>query len=411
VGETVIAPTSQRSLRGTGFWWLWLNAAVLGLVVSADRFAFIWLVEDVLGSPTWASGLIVFALGAPVCAFVLTAGAMIDRHDRRRIMMSTQALGTAVLSVAAVLVWTGVMSLGVAVIVAVSFGCVVAFALPVRSALVPVLVGPANVMHAVVVMTVGANIAMIAGPLLVGGVIDSHGVGWAFATQAGCFALGLFTASRLVIPPHEVVERRPSVRTDIAEALGFIWHHPELRALFALLCVGGGLLGGGSFTLLPRIARDHFGQSADDAARLFALVGLGMVTTSLVLIRYRSRLRRRGLIFMGFMVVATTDQILQGLAPSFLVLQVLLFVWGLNGGLYLNLNQSLIQELTPLARMGRVMALNALVNAGLLPLGGLVAGVLASFIGPRPTLCVFGAAGLVCAVVALRRAHGLRRLA
>lgn len=407
----MLAPSSNRSLRGTGFWLLWINAAVLGLVVSADRFAFLWLVEDVLGSPTWASGVIVFSLGAPVCAFVLTAGAMIDRHDRRRIMMATQGLGTGVLVVAAVLVWTGVMSLGIAITVAVAFGCVVAFALPVRSALVPVLVGSQNVMHAVVVMTVGLNIAMIVGPLLAGGVIDRHGVGWAFATQALCFGVGWFTASRLVIPAHEVVEHRPSVRADIAEAVGFIWRHGELRALFALLCVGGGLLGGGSFTLLPRIARDHFGQGADDAARLFALVGLGMVTTSLLLIRFRSRLRRRGLIFMAFLVVATADQILQGLAPSFAVLQVLLFIWGLNGGLYLNLNQSLIQELTPLDRMGRVMALNALVNAGLLPLGGLVAGLVASGIGPRPTLCVFGAVGLGCAVTALARAKGLRALA
>ena len=66
-------------MAGTGFWLLWANAVMLALIVSADRFTFLWLVEDTLGSPSWASGLIVFAIGAPVCALVMTAGAMADR--------------------------------------------------------------------------------------------------------------------------------------------------------------------------------------------------------------------------------------------------------------------------------------------------------------------------------------------
>jgi predicted MFS family arabinose efflux permease len=169
-------------------------------------------------------------------------------------------------------------------------------------------------------------------------------------------------------------------------------------------------MGGGSFTLLPQIARDEFGRSASEAARLFALMGLGMIITSLMLMRYRSRLRRRGLVFMAFMVVGTANQVLQGWAPTFALLQGLLLVWGLTGGFYMNLNQSLIQELTPQDRMGRVMALNSLVQAGLMPIGGLLAGVLAQWIGAPLTLSLFGVAGLVSVIIALLRADALRSL-
>lgn len=419
MGERSTVTTSQRdapvagatgSLAGTGFWFLWANAVSLALIVSADRFTFLWLVEDTLGSPTWASGLIVFSLGAPVCALVLTAGALADRHDRRRMLLTTQAAGLGVVVVGAVLVWTEVINLGLAVVVAVAFGTVVAFAMPVRSSLVQALVGTERVMQAVVMLTVGSNVAMIVGPLLVGGVIEAYGVGWAFAVQAVCFAGGFVAATRIRVPPHPPVTDRRRIRSEIAEALRFVWHHDVLRALFVLLAVGGALMGGSAFTLLPRIARDEFGRDAAEAARLFALMGLGMVTTSLLLMRYRSRLRRRGLVFMSFMVFGTVDQIVQGVAPSFLVLEVLLLCWGLTGGMYANLNQALIQELTPPDRMGRVMALNAMVNAGLLPLGGLLSALVASAIGPRPALSAFGVLGLVCVLTALWRARGLRTL-
>ncbi len=398
-------------MRGTGFWLLWMNAVMMGLVVSADRFTFIWLVDDTLGSPTWAAGLVVFALGAPVCALVLTAGALVDRHDRRRILVITQSAGAAVLAGAALLVGAGWVNLPGAVAIAVVFGVVVAFALPVRSALVPALVGPTRVMHAVVVMTIGANVAMIAGPLMVGSVIDARGVAWAFAVQATFLLAGVASIWRLDVPPHPPVVERTRLRADIAVGLRYVWHHPELRALFGLLCVGGGLMGGGSFTLLPRLARDVFGRDAGEAARLFALLGLGMVSMSFVLMRYRHHIRRRGLFFMGFLVMGTTGQILQGVAPSFLFLQILMVLWGFTGGMYMNLNQSLIQELTPLDRMGRVMGLSTLVNAGLLPIGGLAAGVVASILGVRAALSLFGIAALLCVITALLRAKGLRALA
>lgn len=402
---------ASRSLKGTGFWLLWANAVLMGLVVSADRFTFIWLVDDTLGSPTWAAGVVVFALGAPVCALVLTAGALIDRHDRRRILLTTQTAGAGVLGMASLMVGAGWVNLPVALAIAAVFGVVVAFALPVRSALVPALVGPSRVMHAVVLMTIGSNVAMIGGPLLVGGVIDARGVAWAFAVQATCLAAGVVSAWRLEVPAHPVVTEHPRLRTDIAVGLRYVWHHPELRALFGLLCVGGGLMGGGSFTLLPRLARDEFGQSAGDAARLFALLGLGMVSMSFLLMRFRTRITRRGLVFMSFLVAGTTGQILQGLAPTFLTLEILMVLWGFTGGMYMNLNQSLIQELTPPDRMGRVMGLSTLVNAGLLPIGGLAAGVVASSVGVRGALSLFGTAALLCVITALVRAKGLRALA
>jgi predicted MFS family arabinose efflux permease len=213
---------------------------------------------------------------------------------------------------------------------------------------------------------------------------------------------------RLVVPSLPARTSDTRLRTDVMEGLRFVWRGGSLRPLFFLLGVGGGLMMGGAVALLPKIARDEFGRSAAESSRLFALMGVGMILTSLLLIRHRQRIRRRGLVFMCAMVVGTSNQVLQGVVPSFFWLQVLLLIWGIGGGIYMNLNQTLIQELTPAGHMGRVMSLTALTQAGLVPIGALVASSLAGVIGPRATMSVFGSVALACVLAALTFAKELR---
>ena len=168
---------------------------------------------------------------------------------------------------------------------------------------------------------------------------------------------------------------------------------------------------GSAVALLPKIARDEFGRSADDSGLLFALMGAGMIATSIGLIRHRQRITRRGLVFMLGMVAGTSNQIVQGFVPSYLWLAVLMFLWGASGGFYMNINQTLIQELTPREKMGRVMSLTSLTQGGLVPLGALVASALAGAIGPQRAMSIFGVVSLSCVLVTLAIAKELRQQA
>lgn len=402
------ADSSHDSLRGTGFWLLWANTVSIAMVMSADRFTFEWLVGKTLDAPDWANGLVLFALGAPVCLFVLVAGAMADRHDRRRMLVVTQFGGFAVLAACSIVVWTGAATVTTTMVLAVMFGTVVAFSQPVRSALLPTIVPRSNLMHAIVVMSIGSNVAMIIGPLIAGGAIQLQGVELAFAIQSLLFLAGMLLVWRMHVPALPPVDRSVRLRSEVADGLRFTWRHRVLRPLFVLLSVGGMLMYGAAIALLPKIARDEFGQNAAEASRLFALMGVGMIVTSTVLIKHRHRMRRRGLLFMLAMVLGTSNQVVQGFVPSFGWLELLLFLWGLTGGIYMNLNQTLIQELTPAERMGRVMSLTALANAGLVPFGALVSSALAGAIGPQPAMSVVGLVALACVLATLATARRLR---
>jgi predicted MFS family arabinose efflux permease len=93
---------------------------------------------------------------------------------------------------------------------------------------------------------------------------------------------------------------------------------------------------------------------------------------------------------------------------SFGVLQFLLFLWGLTGGFYMNLNQSLIQELTPQDRIGRVMSITAIISTGLVPVGALICSALAGLWGPRTTTSVVSLVALGCVIGTLLFGRELR---
>jgi MFS family permease len=407
--DSIDEVTASNSLRRTGFWLLWMNAVSVSMVMSADRFTFEWLVGETLDASDSATGWVLFAMGAPVVCFVLWAGAMADRHDRKRILLITQLGGAAALAVSALAVWTDVINVPMTMVLAVLFGTVMAFGQPVRSSLLPSIVSRDQLMHAIVVMTIGANVAMIGGPLIAGWLIKVSGVGLAFAVQTCFFLVGVVMVTRLQVPSLPPVNRSVRIRTEVWEGLRFTWSHRRLRALFFLLAVGGGLMFGSAVALLPKIARDEFGRDAGDSGLLFALMGVGMIVTSIGLIRWRQLITRRGLVFMIGMVLGTSNQIVQGFVPSFAWIAVLMFLWGASGGFYMNINQTLIQELTPKEKMGRVMSLTALTQGGLVPLGALIASALSGVVGPLRAMTIFGVASLSCVLVTLAVGKELRQ--
>lgn len=403
---------AQR-LRDTMFPLLWLNGFSFLLISTAERFTFVWLVIETLDGPSWASGAVLFCLGFPVFLLVLPAGAMADRYDRRRLLMTTQLAGAAITLLSAVLVWTNLMTFQLALLPAVLLGAAMAFGMPIRSALVPSVVPSSLLMRAIVTNTVGMNVAMIVGPVIGGLAIRRWGVGAAFALEAALFMTGFVTLVRLRLPdrPAESATGSMSARELVASiraGLTFVWRQPVLRALFGLLMVGGFFMMGSSSLLLPQIAHGEFGKDAALSSRLFAFMGLGMMLSSLFLMAKKD-ISRKGLVFMLAMVSGTICQVAQGWAPNYVVLAVLLVWWGLSGGWYLNLNQTLIQSATPADKMGRVMSLSVLANVGFAPLGSLAAGTLAgTSLGPQHTHGLFGLVALVIVLGTLMLSRSLR---
>lgn len=404
---TLSAPALGVRSLGRPFAFLWCNAVTFQLIATADRFTFVWLADDTLNVSSSTSGLIVFMLGLPMFLFVLPAGAIADRGRRRLQLLGSQAAGAVVTAVAAVLTATDAMTVPSAILIAFAFGLVLAFAFPVRSSLLPLIVGRERLMTAIPVMTVGANIAMIVGPVIAGVAINRWGVTGAFVVQCVLFLLSGAFVLRLAVP-EVVTPQRRHLAAEIREGVSYLRHHSILRTLLVLMAIGGGCMMGPGFLLIPQVAKRVFGRDAAAASALFGVMGLGMMTMSFLLLRFRSHIRRRGVMFMSCMLVGSSTSVAMSVAPSYVSLVGMMFVWGLSGGVWANVSQSLLQENTDPAMLGRVMSLSGLMHTGVAPLAALLAGAVASRFGVQPTLGVFGAVGIVAILTVLALGNDLR---
>ena len=368
---------------------LWTNSFLFILVQSTQRFAFVWLALE-LGARSDINGVILFVMGIPALLISLPVGVMSDHLNRKTLLLVSQlgALGTTI--VIAFMVSAELMTISWAIAASFAAGIFIALGTPVRAAAIPTLVPQDKLIGAIAVNTIGMNIGLIIGPATAGPVIRMWGIQGAFWLQAVLYFLGFVALLRLELPAG-VNHERKSLRWEILEGIKFIQGHQAVRSFFVLLSSSTVFMMAPWIVLGPQLAREQAGASASQTTVMFALLGVGQFVTSLFIMRFNQLLVRKGLWFMLGLTWGSGVQILLGQSTSILMMSIFLFMWGVGGGLYMNLNQTLIQNNTPREVMGRVMAIHSLLMSGLAPAGALLVGLLARQVDSAPV--VFSACG------------------
>ena len=388
---------------------LWFNNVAFFLVTNAQRFVFGWLVLDGLLRSESIQGLVVFTLGIPATLLVLQAGAWADRWDRRRMLIVTQLVGGAVMAGTALVVASGAVNLGWVILATLLAGSAAAIGSPVRSALIPALVGKDQLFGAIALNAIAITLSMILGPVLAKVVGDRFGFEGAFWFQAILMFVGVLFLLRLEVPPHEEVRERRSVLAETRTAVRHVLDDHHLKTLFGLLLTASLTINPAIMVTIQAHVKDELGQDAGQAALPLALMGLGIAITSFVVMR-KGDMKNKGAIFQRAMMCGATITFLIGRTTEFWQVLVLAFLMGLAGGFFINMNQGLVQANTPQALMGRVMGLYTLVNIGLMPFGALAIGILASRIGTGNAISAAAAVGFAVVTTTYVRNAELRRL-
>lgn len=386
---------------------LWLNTIAFMLIQSTQRFAYVWLVLE-LGGGAREAGIASFAMGIPVLFLALPAGALSDRMNRRTLLVWSQLGAFVVSGATAAFILSGRITIGATYALAAAMGTTTAYGQPVRQAIVPSIVPAHRLQNAVALIALAMNGSFMAGPALGGAMIAWWGLGTAYAVQTAVYAVALLTLFGLRLPD---VVRQSGRRMwpDIKEGLTFIVHHPGIRVLVSLLMVFGLLMIGPFQALLPVVARENLGRDALETGLLFASLGTGMLLTSLILASVRD-LKRKGLLFTINYIFGGIGFSAIGWSRSYPLTLVVLFFWGVGAGLFINLNQTLIQTNTPHALMGRVMSVHTLAFIGIGPIGALLAGPAAEVFGPGQWIVGCGAFIAATAIFALVTQPDIRRL-
>ena len=396
-------------MRIKPFRLLWGNTFLFVLVQSTSRFALVWLALD-LGARSNISGLILFVMGIPALLISLPVGVMSDRLDRRRILLTSQVGALAVALATAVMVTTETITIPWTVFLSFVSGIFIALGTPVRGAIVPTLVDRDRLVGAVAVSTIGNNLALIVGPATAGPAIRAWGIQGAFWLQVALYGLGLVLLFPLRLPERDIPERK-DLREELLGGIRFVSGHEAVRSFFVLLSCSVLFMMSPWIVLGPQIAREQVGATGEQTTLLFAMLGVGQFVMSMAIMRWNHVLRQKGLWFMCGLCWGSCVQMLLGQSFSLVSMGLFLFMWGLGGGLYTNLNQTLIQNNTPPAVMGRVMALQSLLMSGLAPVGALLVGFVARSVDNVPaTFTACGALMLLSAVYFLAFHRHLRPL-
>lgn len=398
-------PAALRALNHRDFrrFWLGQSVSVVGSWMQSVGLA--WLVLDLTGSPL-RLGIVSALQFGPVLVLSMLAGVAVDRFPKRRLVIGTQvalmlpalALGT--------LAGTGLVRYWHVAALAAVIGVVNAFDMPSRQTIVAEMVGRDDLLNAVALNSASFNAARVVGPAVAGALIAWHGTAVAFLLNGLSFVpvvLALLTV-RAGGPPRP--RAATSVGQEIAAGLRYATRTPRV-ALVLSLVLAMSLFALNHGVLVPLFARQVLRQDVHGFGLLMASLGGGAVAGAVGVAVFGGGPPPLPAVIGPALVVGGG---LLGLAlvRQFPVAAAVLFVIGAMQIVFLNGCNTIVQVTVPDELRGRVVALYAMVFAGVSPAGALMVGSVAEAAGV-PAACAAGGGLALAAVLALLlvwRRHG-----
>jgi MFS family permease len=215
---------------------LWLGTIVTNTAFWMYQIAIGWLALDLTDSPFFV-GLTGFAGGIPLLFLALPAGVIIDRVDRRKVLLIAQAGIMTISIVFAVLVATDSIQRWSILVLSFLYGSVMSFVFPTRNALVPSLVIREQLRNAVALNAAGQNATRVLGPSLAGVLIAVGGVAGTFAVAALAQIAALAWTSRLPRAPRSTTTVARSLRGSVSEGIDVVASDRLLTGLILLATI------------------------------------------------------------------------------------------------------------------------------------------------------------------------------
>jgi MFS family permease len=367
---------------------LWSGSFVSNLGTLVHNTVLLWYVKELTNKNGWVAA-VNFANFAPIIIFVLWAGSLADRVDRRRLILWSQVVMMLAALVLGITMSLNSATLLVIMVVTITIGTAFALNFPAWRALVPDIVSPDQLLNAVALDAAGFNMARFLGPAL-GGLILAL---WhdnpeaAFYINAASF-LAVIVALLLIKARPRLPTVTVNARQHIAEGLSYLKH--SAWAIKLLVMLGISTFFGLSFVVLaPAIAKDVLHSGSWAFALLLGGSGFGASISAPLVTRLNRSYDERAIIRGGMLVFAASLLVLA--ASRYLWLSVLSTI--VTGVSFLMVSASIVTVLqSRVARemRGRIMSFYILVFQGSTPVGGLLLGSLSDRIGTPATMYIAG---------------------
>jgi MFS family permease len=353
-----------------------------------------WLVLQLTGSAT-AVGLVVALQTLPILLLGPYAGVVVDRLDKRRLMIGLLAVMGAQALVLGALTATGAVQLWHVYVLAFLLGTISSFENPARQTFVQELVGSTNLRNAVSLNSVLVNVSRAVGPAVAGLVIATGGLALCFLLNAISFLAVISSLARLDISALTPSTPTPRAPGQLREGLAYVRRTPALAVPLVMMALVG-CLAYEFQVVLPIVASETFAGDARTYGFLTAAMGIGAVVGGLAMAAWG----RTGMWSLaGSAAAFGVAMLATALAPTLAVALVGMGLVGAASVTFQSTGNSTLQLASAPHMRGRVMALWAVAFLGSTPIGGPIAGYVSQHFGGRAGLALGAVACLLAAAL------------
>ena len=391
----------------------WFGACTSSIGTWMQIVAQNWLIVRLTNSSPFFLGLDAFLQQLPIILFSLIGGVFADRYDRRRTLLVSQCVQMSTSGALALLMYLDIVEIWHVLALSFVTGVAQSFGGPAYQSLIPSLVDKKDLPNAVALNSIQFNVARVLGPLAFAltlslfnhwGYREPQAMNACFLLNSLSFLVVISTLMMLRVK-HIPPQTSGRMREELKSGLSYVRHHGNLAALI-VLAAATTFLGFALLTFLPLFAQQVFHRGADTYSRLMAFSGAGSIVGALI-VAWLGKFRHMGLttlvmqVVYGLLIIAFASSRILPLSG------VLLFFTGTALMVVFSTVTSLVQLIAPNEMRGRVMSIYMLAFRGGMPLGSLVSGYLATYLGAPLVIGINGALLVVVAVYFLTRNHGV----
>lgn len=344
-----------------------------------------WLVLELTHSAFWV-GMIAALNMLPVIFFSLLGGVIVDRLDKRKILLSTQVVSMALAAILGFLAVLHVVNLLEIAILAILLGAVNALDLPARQAFVAEIIRRENLSSAIALNSATFNASRVIGPAIAGWLIALIGTGGAFLVNAASFIAAIISLTLIHFDRKHLAESHPHPFLAIKAGLHYAFTHSNIR-LFLIAASVVSLFGFSYTSILPAITEQVFHRGAEGLGYLYTASGLGAMVAAILISFFSKRFGER-LFIVGGNFMLGIALLLFSYAMRLETGFLFSFFIGLSFALEFTMINSTILNMIDDSMRGRVMSIFVLMFMGAMPIGSFAMGYAADRIGFHYTILI-----------------------
>lgn len=384
-----------RSLKYRNFKLFFYGQSISLVGTWMQKTAISWLVYRLTGS-AFLLGLVVFVSLIPSLLLSPYAGSYIDRHDRFKVMKTTQVLALLQAGMLAIAVYFQLYNISILILLSLFQGVINAFDVTCRQSLMLDMVDKADDLpNAIALNSTMSNLARIVGPAIAGLVLSLWGEDVCFIGNFISYFPVLFCL--YLMRMNTVTAHKPQTKlwTELKAGFNYITSEKELSSLIILIFISS-LVVIPYNTLMPILAKDHFHGTAKTFSLFESAIGLGSIISAVYLANLKSYGKLVNIIKAATLLFGVGVTLL-AFSKSLYLSILLMVISGIGMMAQTSAINAYIQTHALPNMRGRAISYYIMAYQGIIPVGSLLVGMMAQSMGTQTTIAIEGLLGIVSA--------------